>query len=131
MNYTLLRDKHYFDLIRIWPKFGYSSFFMTQKSLNETDCWKTFKSQILKHWYWINYFVLDCSYQNFGIIFLKIIVKKWVSGLFDSTLLQTQFFQRVYNKAKQKKLLVSVWVPVWDFFSDNAAGNFFSKQQVN
>ena len=34
-------------------------------------------------------------------------------------------------KAKEKKLLVSVWAPGWDFFSDYAAGKFLPKQQVN
>ena len=34
-------------------------------------------------------------------------------------------------EAKEKKLLVSVWAPGWDFFSDYAAGKFLPKQQVN
>ena len=36
-----------------------------------------------------------------------------------------------YSLGQRKKLLISVWAPGWDFFSDDAAGKFFSKQQVN
>ena len=34
-------------------------------------------------------------------------------------------------KAKEKKLLVSVWAPRRDFFPNDVASRFFLKQQVN